>query len=159
MALKFRGAPAVADVMAAQIAARLPDRLKDGATLVPVPADPWRRRRRGLDHTALLAARLAARLDLPSVPALQRAGKGPRQAAASRQERSKPERVPVHACGAVPATALLVDDVHTTGATLHACAQTLLEAGATAVRAVTYARTLPYAEPGRNVQTPRQAPA
>jgi predicted amidophosphoribosyltransferase len=37
---------------------------------------------------------------------------------------------------------VLVDDVHTTGATLHACALALRAGGATAVRAVTYARTL-----------------
>ena len=158
MALKFRGAPAVADVMAAQIAARLPAHLAEDATLVPIPADPWRRRRRGLDHAALLTARLAARLDLPSLPALRRAP-GPRQAAASREERTKPERVPVHVRGPVPWTVLLVDDVHTTGATLHVCGQALLEGGATEVRALTYARTLPSAQPGRNVQTPRRAPA
>ena len=40
------------------------------------------------------------------------------------------------------AAALLVDDVHTTGATLDACARALKEGGAEAVAAVTYARTL-----------------
>jgi predicted amidophosphoribosyltransferase len=43
---------------------------------------------------------------------------------------------------AAPPTALLVDDVHTTGATLDACARALKAAGALRVVAVTYARTL-----------------
>jgi predicted amidophosphoribosyltransferase len=38
--------------------------------------------------------------------------------------------------------AILVDDVHTTGATLHACAAVLRRGGCGDVRAVTYARTL-----------------
>jgi predicted amidophosphoribosyltransferase len=42
----------------------------------------------------------------------------------------------------VPDVAILVDDVHTTGATLDACARALRGAGAREVRAITYARTL-----------------
>src|ERR1700754_3701684 len=48
VALKERGALPVAALMAAQLAAAAPPGTWRG-TLVPVPPDPWRRRRRGVD--------------------------------------------------------------------------------------------------------------
>jgi predicted amidophosphoribosyltransferase len=44
--------------------------------------------------------------------------------------------------GPVPDVATLFDDVHTTGATLDACARALSAGGTGQVRAVTYSRTL-----------------
>jgi predicted amidophosphoribosyltransferase len=164
-AFKDRGALGIARLMAAQIAATAPPGQwpADGApgrppgpggappvALVPVPADPLRARRRGVDHAARLAAELAPRCGLPVAPVLARplrAGRR-RQAALGRAQRLRADRLAVvlrtggDAARAVPAVAILVDDVHTTGATLHACALALRESGATDVRAVTYARTL-----------------
>ena len=139
-ALKFRGALGVAGVMAAQIAANAPPGLLDGATLVPVPPPAARRRARGFDHAACLAAALGERTGGPVVACLRRAGPGPRQVGARRAQRLAAGRVAVVADGAVPAVAALVDDVETTGATLAACATALRAAGARRVVAVTYAR-------------------
>jgi predicted amidophosphoribosyltransferase len=143
VALKFRGRLPVADVMAGQIAATAPrGLLSPGAVLVPVPADPRRRRARGFDQAERLARALARRTGLPLSAALRRSGSDARQVGASRAARLAPGRLGVVAAGAAPARAVLVDDVHTTGATLRACAAALRAAGAERVACVTYARTL-----------------
>ena len=139
-ALKVRGALVVADVMAAQIAANAPPGLLDAATLVPVPAPVARRRARGFDHAARVAAALGERTSRPVAACLRRAGPGPRQLGARRAQRLAAGRVAVVARGAVPPVVALVDDVETTGATLAACAAALRAAGARRVVAVTYAR-------------------
>ena len=87
-ALKFRGALPVAGLMAAHMAANLPHDLRrpeaaapaaaissaeaapaaaaaPALAVVPVPAHAGRRRRRGFDPAALLAAGLAERAGLP----------------------------------------------------------------------------------------------
>jgi ComF family protein len=51
---------------------------------------------------------------------------------------------PAHADRLAGAHVLLVDDVHTTGATLHSAAQALLQAGAQRVSALVFARTPPH---------------
>jgi predicted amidophosphoribosyltransferase len=116
--------------------------LPEGAALVPVPTPAGRRRRRGFDHAALLARAVAERTGLPVVACLRRAGRAPRQAAAGRTARLAEGRVRVEVSGAVPRSVVLVDDVHTTGATLRACARELDENGALQVFAIAYARAL-----------------
>jgi predicted amidophosphoribosyltransferase len=141
-ALKFRGAVGLAGVMAGQVAANAPPGLLDGVVLVPVPAHPARRRSRGFDHAARLTAALGARTALPVAACLRRAGPARRQVGAGRAARLAGGRFEARVHGTSPPVVALVDDVHTTGATLRACAAALRAGGAQRVVAVTYARAL-----------------
>jgi len=141
-ALKFRGALPVADLMAAAIAAGAPPELLASATLVPVPLHPARRRARGFDQAERLAGALARRTGRPTRRCLARRGRAVRQMGAGRAVRLARGRLDVEVTGAVPAHAVLVDDVHTTGATFAACARALRRAGARDVSCLAYARTL-----------------
>src|SRR3954447_6061232 len=154
-ALKLRGAVGLAQLMAAQMVATAPPGLlAPGVTLVPVPTPAARaplgraptpaarRRRRGFDHAALLADAVGERTGLPVEACLRRAGPAPRQARARRADRLAEGRVAVAVSGAVPRAVVLVDDVHTTGATLRACAGKLVANGALQVSTLAYARAL-----------------
>ncbi len=141
-ALKFHGRLPAAGLMAAQLAATAPPGLLDGATLVPVPADRGRRRARGFDHADRLARALARRTGLPLAQPLRRTGARSRQVGAGRSARLAAAPAAVGLRAAPPATVVLVDDVHTTGATLEACARALRQGGALRVVALAYARTV-----------------
>jgi ComF family protein len=140
-ALKFRGALPVARLMAAQLAAGLPPALRAVDAVVPVPPHRGRRRRRGFDPAGVLARELAERLELVLLPCLRRGG-GRRQVGATERARRDPARLAVRTAAAPPQRVLLVDDVHTTGATLDACARALAAGGSRWIVAATYARTL-----------------
>jgi ComF family protein len=145
-ALKFRAATGLADAMAAQIAVGVPRRLAEGTTLVPVPLHRVRLRRRGFNQAERLASALARRTGLPIADCLERRGGAGAQVGRGRQDRAIAvhEVVAPRPAARVPACALIVDDVATTGATLAACADALRSAGAREIAAVAYART-----PGR----------
>jgi predicted amidophosphoribosyltransferase len=142
-ALKFHGALPCARLMAAQIVAGAPTGLLGAsAVLVPVPTHGRRRRQRGYDQAEVLARALARRTGLPLHTCLVRTGDGTRQLGAGRAERLQAGRLQLRCRGAAPPVAVLVDDVHTTGATLRTAAAALGAAGARDIVAVTWARTL-----------------
>jgi predicted amidophosphoribosyltransferase len=139
-AVKFARLVPVLDAMGAALAAGLPHDLR-GLPLVPVPPQPLRSRRRGFDPAEGLVERLAARTGAPVDACLRRCDRGGRHTRLGRRDRRR--ATPTLECEArPPARLLLIDDVHTTGATLDACARALKEQGAVWVAAATYARTL-----------------
>ena len=111
--------------------------------LVPVPLHPARERRRGYNQAALLARQAGHAARVPVLEALVRVRDTPQQVgleAAARHANvagAFAMRDGGHVAGL---RVVLIDDVLTTGATLGACAETLLAAGAAEVRAVTLAR-------------------
>ena len=114
--------------------------------VVPVPLGKIRTKDRGYNQVGLVARPLAQINKWHYVPeALVRKRETKSQVGLSVEERlenvtgaffADPERV--HGLNV-----LVIDDVATTGATLSACAVTLLEAGANRVYALTLARALP----------------
>lgn len=144
-ALKYRGEQRLAGPLGAAAAARWREASIGGDTLVHVPVHPARRAVRGYDQAELLARAAATELGCPVLPALRR-----ERATAPQYELGRDRRAANVAAAFAVAPALrrsvagrwlvLVDDVVTTGATLVACAEAFLDAGATAVSALTIAR-------------------
>jgi ComF family protein len=139
-ALKFGGRTGVAELMAAQIAARIPPELLAGV-VVPVPVHRAHRRRRGIDHAAALARALARRARLDCTDCLARAGDPRPQVGRGRRERIRGPVGTIELRGQPPPRIVLVDDVVTTGATIRACIGALQTGGAEQITAVAYART------------------
>jgi ComF family protein len=143
--LKYSGERRLAAPLADAMAARWEAAGVGGEMLVPVPVHAERARRRGYDQAFLLASAVSDRLHIPWQASLERTrhttpqfelGRRARRANVSGAFEIRP--------GAGPAVKgrwpILVDDVVTTGSTLVACAQTLYDAGAIAVSALTVAR-------------------
>ena len=127
-------------------ALRMAEALADAprpAALVPLPLHPARLRQRGFDQALELARPLARALDLPLIEGVlvrSRDTAPQSRLDAPARRRNLRRAFAVHPGPALPTHVTLVDDVMTTGATLHAAAETLLRAGVTRVDAWVCAR-------------------
>ena len=141
-ALKDRGRPPLACMLAELVVQNVPR--PDTAVLVPVPLDRRRERTRGFNQAERLATALGQIWGLPVTSSLVRSRPAPTQRGASRTDRLRQVASAFVADESLPASRfVIVDDVHTTGATLAACARALRRSGATEVSGVTVARVWP----------------
>ncbi|NPA31700.1 MAG: ComF family protein [Chloroflexi bacterium] len=158
-ALKYRRRFGLGETLARALAVWARDLPWPPGCLVPVPLAPARRRARGYNQVSLVARPLAWLLKMPYCPqALQRRD-GPTQVGLDWRARWHNVRRAFHAAPRVRGRIVwLVDDVMTTGATLHAAALALKRAGARAVYALTWARVprriSPAARPTRSRSSP-----
>jgi ComF family protein len=140
--LKFGRRQRVAPWLARAMLRALPPSLSDisrDAVVVPVPMDRSARRRRGFNQAESIARTLAAGWELPvSARALVKVRRTRPQSALGREARlinlagafqGDPEHVRER-------RTILVDDLVTTGATVHACAGALRHAGAREVAVI-----------------------
>jgi len=145
---KFRGEPGWATTLVRRMTCvpGVAEELAQADLVLPMPLAPGRLAERGFNQALLLARRLAAaKTDATLLLRLRETGS---QAALDRGAR---RRNVEGAFGVEPLRAgevrdrhiVLVDDVMTSGASLHAAARALAQAGAQRVSAVVLARTEP----------------
>ncbi len=142
---KYEDKPELAKPLAALLLSRARGFLQSApGAVAPVPLHQARYRERKYDHATLLAVELARLAGRPLADtALTRVRDTPRQVGLSDEERVRNVRDAFSASPGVKGQSLvLVDDVLTTGATVHAASSTLLAAGATQVVVLTLARAV-----------------
>ncbi len=135
-------APDMAELLQGCLRAEYPDRKFD--LVVPVPLHHVRRRDRGYNQSAVLAAELGRRIGCRSMPGMLRRNRPTTTqtnlTASQRLSNVENAFQSRRANWLAGRRVLLVDDVMTTGATVNACAKALKQGGATSVHVLTVAR-------------------
>jgi len=141
-ALKDRGRPALAVELATMMAELTPAPAV-AAVMVPIPLTPARLTRRGFNQSDLIAQELGRRWGrCVDRDLLSRTGQHAPQRGASATRRGEQVRGVFRATAhdSPPQLVCLIDDVHTTGATLAAAAQALWVGGTRTITARCFAR-------------------
>ncbi len=143
-ALKYRGYTRVVETLAAPLMLQVldDDPFDPFDAVVPVPLHRSRRRKRGFNQAELLARGVAGKMNATVSDTLEVVRSTRDQVELSAAERRANVAGAYSARGAVVGRILLVDDVFTTGATMSACAGTLVRAGAREVHALSLCRTI-----------------
>lgn len=119
--------------------------------LIPVPMHRWRLLKRRYNQATLLARHLSPLCDVPVHSLiLERCQNTQTQHQKSRESRQENVKNAFQVCekyqvDLIGKTVCLVDDVWTTGATLHSCAKALRKAGVSKVYVLSLARVVPDA--------------
>jgi ComF family protein len=139
---KYRNVRGLAEPLGELLASYMVDHSLPADVVVPVPLHPARLADRGYNQSALLARELGRRLDLPVVEdSLLRVRHTRQQVGLSIEERRR-NVADAFACRddrLAGCRVLLIDDVYTTGATLNACGEALIAAGAASAWGLTLA--------------------
>lgn len=147
-AIKYGGQTTLARSCGQWMAPLIADLPRTPTMLVPVPIHPARRRERGYNQAEELAQGIQAVTGIPVVGALRRTVNTSSQTTLQDRQRQINVRsvfdmsASIAGVGLEGAVCVLIDDVCTTGATLNACAEVLLHAGAARVDAVTFGATV-----------------
>lgn len=144
IALKYQGRHGVAATLVTLLEPTMRPLVREDDLLIPVPLHPARLRERGYNQAAILAAELAERLSCDVAPdSLRRIRPTAQQTrmASAAERRSNVQGAFQTVDAAVAGRRVwLVDDVCTTGATLHAAAAALRDAGARDINGAVVAR-------------------
>lgn len=149
MRLKYGRRTGLARLMArhmAPLAAAMARKKERDALLVPVPLHRWRLWNRGFNQSALIARHIAADTGLASDSLLLRRTRRTRSLrdmdarARDREVRGAFSLDPARAEALRERPVILIDDIHTSGATARACTAALLRGGASSVDLLCWAR-------------------
>jgi len=147
--LKYGRRIGLARLIAKQMARHVPQEGRDAMLLVPVPLHRWRLWWRGFNQSALIAGHLGRLCGIPvEKEVLLRTRRTPPLRGLNPKQRQRVVRGafaidPTRKAALSGRTVLLIDDVHTSGATADACARILRRNGAASVQLLCWARVLP----------------
>jgi competence protein ComFC len=138
--LKYGNAPKMAAALGQRLIRQLTGQAWKIDMIVPVPLHTSRLAERGYNQAQLLAEYVAQEMQLPCLPAAisrQRNTQSQVTLSAAERQTNLKDAFRAETQFITGQSVLIIDDVYTTGATLSACADAVLQAGAQAVYGLT----------------------